>query len=145
MIILLILIILIITLSLPKLFPEKEKKKPIPFKLLKIQFKDETAYSKLLGTEEWYIFRKHILDLHNHTCDWCGIKERLQIHHKKYQKLPNGKLINPWEYNPKDLMCLCDNCHKRYHNKYKVGVYYISYDNFNKQIKENEANFKTNC
>lgn len=53
-------------------------------------------------------------------------------------------MINPWEYNSKDLMCLCSTCHKKYHEKYKVNVYYISYDNFNKQIKNNETNLKKN-
>lgn len=143
MITIVVLIFLIICLEFLVFNIFREPK--IPFKLLDVQFKDETAYNRLLKTNEWYNFRQSILNIHNHTCDWCGSKQYLQIHHKKYQKLPNGKMINPWEYNPKDLMCLCSTCHKKYHEKYKVNVYYISYDNFNKQIKNNETNLKKSC
>ena len=85
------------------------------------------TYKQLLHTQEWKTKRTEILEKHNYRCDWCGTTENLQVHHKKYLKYPNGQLVKPWEYDDDTFMCLCDNCHKKYHKKYKVKTYYRKY------------------
>lgn len=89
----------------------------------------DTYYEKLLHQPEWYEYRNHILNLHNYTCDWCGAHYNLQVHHKVYYRNPKTNyLINPWEYPENKVMCLCDSCHKKYHQKYQVKIYYKKYD-----------------
>lgn len=89
--------------------------------------KTNSSYVDLLNTQEWHDKRLYILNLHNHKCDWCGSTRNLEIHHKKYLMYPNKQFIKPWEYKDKDLMCLCNSCHKKYHQKYKVKTYYTKY------------------
>lgn len=92
--------------------------------------KANSSYIDLLNTQEWYNKRLYILNLHNHKCDWCGSTKNLEIHHKKYLMYPNKQFIKPWEYKDKDLMCLCNSCHKKYHQKYKVKTYYTKYHKY---------------
>ena len=107
----------------------KSKTKNIKYNYkIKDKSKYNNDYEKLLHTPEWYRCREKILSLHNYTCDWCGTNKNLQVHHKKYLKFPNGKFVKPWEYNKKDLMCLCEFCHKKYHAFYKVNTYYCKYN-----------------
>ena len=88
-----------------------------------------TYYEKLLHQPEWYNYREQVLKQHNYTCDWCGTHNQLQVHHKVYYKDPRTNyLINPWEYSEDKVMCLCDSCHKKYHQKYQVKTYYIKYN-----------------
>ncbi len=88
------------------------------------------TYEDLLDTDEWKYFRSRILEDHGYRCDWCGRTNKLQVHHKLYKKLPNGHKIEPWKYYNDEVMCLCDDCHKKYHEKYKVKTYYISYKEY---------------
>ena len=66
-----------------------------------------------------------ILEERGNKCEWCGSEENLQIHHKLYYKYPNGVKVFPWRYSNELLMCLCDSCHKKYHQKYQVKTYYV--------------------
>lgn len=89
------------------------------------QYKSE--YDRLLHTPQWYEFRQKILKQHYNECDWCGRHNHLQIHHKYYLKTPNNKHINPWDYPDEAMMCLCESCHKKAHNIYKIKTYYTKY------------------
>ena len=59
-----------------------------------------------LKTPEWDIIRKLVLKRDNYTCQKCGAKKKLDVHHKK-----------PWrinkEDNPDNLISLCRKCHMR--------------------------------
>jgi 5-methylcytosine-specific restriction endonuclease McrA len=84
----------------------------------------KSEYDRLLQDERWKNKRNNILNRDNHKCQWCGKTTDLQIHHKYYNVYPNGNKANPWDYPDDALMTLCDACHKKYHNKYKVKTYY---------------------
>lgn len=65
------------------------------------------TYSEKLKDPRWQKKRLKILERDNFTCKLCGDnKTTLHIHHFKYI---NGN--DPWEYDDKDLVTLCKNCH----------------------------------
>lgn len=84
-------------------------------------------YNEQLEDERWKEKRQEILAQHNYTCDWCGSHENLQVHHKYYQTYPNNLRIPAWNYPDKCFMCLCRKCHEKYHQKYKVPIFYRKY------------------
>ena len=67
-------------------------------------------YENYLKSEHWREFRKTILKKRK-RCQSCGIKEKLNIHHKHYRNI--GKEKN------EDVIVLCQDCHLRYHKKPK--------------------------
>lgn len=72
----------------------------------------QPSYEELLKTKEWQQFRSKIINQHHCKCDWCGSNTTLQVHHKVYRILPNGRKIEPWKYKDTNVMCLCKECHK---------------------------------
>lgn len=67
-------------------------------------------YSKDLKDIRWFRKRKRILIRDNYTCQKCGAKKNLRVHHKKYI---SGR--RPWQYNEKHLITLCNLCHEKEH------------------------------
>ena len=107
--------------SLQDSHKEKEEvKKPIYEK--KESWKD--SYDKDLNDDRWKEKREKILKRDGYKCRWCGSIDRLQVHHKYYNKYPDGSRVRAWDYPDDALMVLCDDCHKKYHSKYKVKSYY---------------------
>ena len=91
----------------------------------------DLSYDDLLKTEEWREKRQKILNRDNNKCVYCGKTHNLQVHHKYYSKYPNGIRVYPWNYPDDALITLCDECHKKVHNKKKIKTYYRSYsDNY---------------
>jgi hypothetical protein len=88
---------------------------------------DKYEYESLLRTDEWKRKRKEILERDGNRCKWCGSSNNLQIHHRYYEKYPNGKKVKPWDYPNEALITLCDECHKKAHEKYKIKSYYRKY------------------
>lgn len=59
----------------------------------------------------WQKKRLEVMELFNFKCCECGsVDEQLHIHHPSYKK---GKKI--WEYESHRLICLCQECHAKYH------------------------------
>lgn len=81
-------------------------------------------YEKKLSDPRWKMKREKILDRDGHRCVWCGRTDHLQVHHKYYMKYPDGRFAEPWDYPDDKLITLCENCHRRWHEKHKVKVYY---------------------
>lgn len=66
------------------------------------------TYSEKLKDPRWQKKQLEILERDNWMCQDCfNSKKTLHVHHLKYEK---GK--NPWEYDNKDLITICENCHK---------------------------------
>lgn len=71
------------------------------------------TYNEQLLTNEWQVKRKEALEFDKHTCQICFHKDKpLEVHHKRYI---SGKMA--WEYNVRDLITLCHNCHSIYHRQ----------------------------
>lgn len=67
----------------------------------------KTYYDKLKDPR-WQKKRLQVMNRDKWTCKKCGDTETtLNIHHLKYE---SGK--NPWEYDNKDLVTLCEDCHE---------------------------------
>lgn len=88
----------------------------------KLTWKD--SYKEDLDDERWKEKREKILKRDGYKCRWCGSIDELQVHHKYYNKYPDGSRVKAWDYPDDALMVLCGDCHKKYHSKYKVKSYY---------------------
>ena len=66
------------------------------------------SYAEMLRNPLWQKKRLEIMQRDDFTCQHCGSKEReLQVHHRIYHK---GS--KPWEYEDKELITLCSQCHE---------------------------------
>lgn len=90
----------------------KEDISPIKPKEKKIYKKRYIPYQNQLLDKRWLKKREQVFKLKGRKCSVCGTIHNLQIHHLRY--LDNKYA---WEYKMKDLVVLCDSCHKRKHCK----------------------------
>jgi hypothetical protein len=67
-------------------------------------------YQKYLRSNHWKILKNEALNYYGYCCALCGTEENLNVHHRNYKNL-NKEIIN------KDLIVLCRECHKKFHNK----------------------------
>lgn len=71
--------------------------------------KPKSEYGKKLLDPRWQRLRLKVLDFDNWTCVDCGDGTKtLHVHHLFYLRDHE-----PWEYDPMDLVTLCDGCHDR--------------------------------
>ncbi len=72
----------------------------------------QSDYSKKLLDPRWQKLRLEVMQANYFLCEECGDGEStLHIHHKEYFK---GR--EPWEYDIKQLACICESCHKDHHS-----------------------------
>lgn len=95
----------------------------IPFDIEDKFKSNKEKYYDDLNDERWKRKREKILKIHSYRCP-CGSRENLQIHHKYYNRYPDGSWARAWDYPDNALMVLCDDCHKKYHKNHKSPVYY---------------------
>lgn len=82
------------------------------------------TYQELLLTEPWKRKREEILNRDKRQCCNCGAKGQLQVHHRQYHIHPvTGEKRYPWEYANVYLITLCDQCHMKGHQQYKIPVF----------------------
>lgn len=68
----------------------------------------ENSYSKKFKDPRWQKKRLKIFERDNWACQMCGSTVNpLVVHHKFYMAW-----AEPWEYEDKLLITLCDNCHE---------------------------------
>lgn len=79
------------------------------------------TYGSLLFDPRWRAKREIILKRDLYSCVVCQGKDHLQVHHRQYQfVVRNNQFLDPWDYEERLLITLCESCHKKGHNKYKV-------------------------
>lgn len=124
-----LLVIIIVFFILIKISNHNSEKNEnfVPNDYLENKKWEKYEYEALLKTDEWYNKRKEILERDGNKCKWCGSTNNLQIHHRYYEKYPNGEKVKPWDYQNEALITLCDECHKKAHKKYKIKSYYRKY------------------
>ncbi len=69
-------------------------------------------YEKLLQSDYWKGFSYSLIKERNFTCEDCGRqfynqRNKLEVHHLVYRD------INPWSYQPEEMIVLCEECHKK--------------------------------
>jgi hypothetical protein len=72
-------------------------------------YKNGAAYK----TKEWIELRKLALKRDNNTCQRCGKKKNLHVHHEKYASNSKNYLIVPLT----DLLTVCKPCHQVIHGR----------------------------
>ena len=95
----------------------------IPFDIEDKFKSNKEKYYDDLNDERWKRKREKILKIHSYRCT-CGSRENLQIHHKYYNRYPDGSWARAWDYPDNALMVLCCDCHKKYHKNHKSPIYY---------------------
>jgi len=68
-----------------------------------------TMYHDYLQSADWAKRRQWVLEFWDHRCALCFSTEKLEVHHRTYQRLGQEKLT--------DLIVLCDACHEQFHEK----------------------------
>lgn len=69
-------------------------------------------YQDYLQTDHWKQTRAVALDAAGRRCQLCNSPERLQVHHRTYER--RGEEL------PSDLIVLCNSCHSTFHANGKV-------------------------
>ena len=70
--------------------------------------KQHTSYSEKLRDPRWQKMRLEIMERDKFTCCHCrDTQKTLNVHHLAYTK---GAA--PWEYDPSNLITLCEECHE---------------------------------
>lgn len=97
--------------------------------LLRDSFENNSIeYSEVLRNVKWKSKREEVIDRDKFQCVNCHNKNTrsnpLQVHHKYYIK---GRL--PWEYFLFAFETLCKKCHKDWHIKNDVKLYWIAKEN----------------
>lgn len=90
----------------------KKTKKP-KRKIKKKKSYEKLTYTQLLQLSEWRKRREQILIRDDYTCQDCGFKIHLEVHHIEY------KHKYPWLSPDKDLITLCEICHTKKHSTNK--------------------------
>jgi len=72
------------------------------------------TYAEQLDHPLWKMRKNRVLAANNCCCQHCGRQDaQMQVHHVHYKK---GRMA--WEYPEEMLMCLCEWCHKRWHEEH---------------------------
>jgi 5-methylcytosine-specific restriction endonuclease McrA len=83
-------------------------------------------YAEKLDDVRWKKFSKKIRERDNEACVWCKSKGRLNAHHRAYYFVKRYQMfLDPWMYPENLLVTLCEQCHSKGHEKYKVPIKYI--------------------
>jgi 5-methylcytosine-specific restriction endonuclease McrA len=86
-------------------------------------------YGEKLFDQRWLEKRKRILTRDNNKCVICSKSKNessLHVHHKQYHFIKRLEIhVEPWAYNDKLLVTLCESCHNRGHYRYQVPVKYL--------------------
>ncbi len=71
-------------------------------------------YKDFLNTPYWKLISWYVKAYSNFKCKLCGDNQNLNVHHPAYN-------CHGYEMqNYKDLICLCESCHSRHHNRNNI-------------------------
>lgn len=85
-------------LIVPRAAPNKPARKPSAAR---------QKYLAYLGSEAWSIRRDFALEAAGYACSLCSSTDRLDVHHRTYERLYAERLA--------DLTVLCRKCHGKFH------------------------------
>ena len=81
------------------------------------------SYGFLLFDPRWKAKRLEILERDMKRCVICKSENNLQVHHRQYHfSTILNSFKNPWEYENRLLITICESCHQKGHRLYKVPV-----------------------
>ena len=99
-------------------------------------------YKRLLQSDYWKGYSYSLIKERNFTCEDCGRKfenerNKLQVHHLVYRD------VNPWSYNPDEVVVLCEECHKKRHGIATAPEQDASYTQTSFEGYDNKYSFST--
>ena len=68
-----------------------------------------SSYYEYLKSDHWKNFKKYYYKYNPKICASCGSQEKLNLHHRTYKNLGRETF--------KDIICFCESCHNKKHNK----------------------------
>lgn len=84
------------------------------------------SYGGLLFDKRWIERRREIILRDGGRCVICKVTDALQVHHRQYHIIKALKRFKaPWDYEDRLLVTLCERCHSRGHNKFRVPNVYL--------------------
>lgn len=84
---------------------------------------NRTLYQQGLEDPRWRRLRVKIIERDLHRCLVCEKNTDLHVHHRQYHRdKTTGEWSQPWEYHPKLLVTLCDNCHSIGHKNFPIPI-----------------------
>jgi hypothetical protein len=96
----------------------------------------KTYYEKLKDPR-WQKKRLEVMEWNNFCCEVCGDDSTtLNVHHKEYFKNQE-----PWDYDKKQLSCVCENCHEEQHSNIDLLKFVCSYLNLDGPANREEVAF----
>jgi hypothetical protein len=84
-------------------------------------------YKEYLETEHWKELSEKTKELAGNLCQLCNSDGELHAHHRTYDRLG--------EELPGDLICLCSDCHKKFHNKEEADNLFIGMSDKEKRAR----------
>lgn len=72
------------------------------------------SYARYLKTAHWIRVRNAALKRAEYRCQLCNANKRLQVHHRTYANIGHEKAA--------DVIALCDDCHKLFHENRRLGT-----------------------
>lgn len=72
------------------------------------------SYKKYLDSDTWNELAKRIKRRAGNKCQVCNSPHNLHAHHRTYKNKGN------YEKEKRDLICLCERCHKLIHDNIKI-------------------------
>jgi hypothetical protein len=87
----------------------KEVKNNTERKIMKSKVENNNSFFDQYKDPRWQQMRLKVMERDGFTCCHCYSKDKpLNVHHLIYMKN-----MNPWEYDPDDLITLCEVCHEK--------------------------------
>ncbi|MDR2408167.1 MAG: HNH endonuclease [Bacteroidales bacterium] len=84
------------------------------------------SYKEKLFDRRWQTKREAIINRDGGRCVICGKSENLVVHHRQYHFVEKLQAFSdPWDYDDKYLITLCQSCHNRGHDKFEVPIKYV--------------------
>lgn len=84
------------------------------------------TYGALLFDKRWSAKRAEIIARDDGRCVVCKSNVSLQVHHRQYHYIKGLKRFKPpWDYENYLLVTLCEKCHSKGHNRFRVPNVYI--------------------
>lgn len=69
------------------------------------------GYTNYITSPRWFYVRTLAFKLFGKACQRCGVKRKLHVHHKTYERFAHENVET-------DLAILCTKCHDTYHSYY---------------------------
>lgn len=79
----------------------------------KLRVKRKKTIKNVYKTKAWYELRAKRLEIDNKTCQHCGSKKNLHVHHLSYSRVEENYLIVPID----QLLTVCKPCHEKIHGR----------------------------